>query len=235
MKIKYKYYQFNFVFLFIIGFVNGQQTGSPSFSGNFSSYNQVIDFKKMLTFNKINVRISAEKKFLFSKWDNKGIINDKFKIQSLNYSVYDDALAYKMSEDSIFLFDKSKVDKFIISTTLFERHYMGTELGSYYLQSIYKSNSLDISLLKHYYLQEIKKKADPLMLSQQNVEYKSEYEYYINQSIGYPSKIRLRKKDILPYFKKYEKQLLDYVSSNNLSFSKENDVVKMFVYLETLK
>ena len=185
-----------------------------------------LSFEKKLT-------PEARKKLLyFDHWEAKGIINGKYKIDHVNYSLHDDALVYKVAEDSLFLFDKQSVDHFSINHREFKRFYLGSDMGNKYLELLFKSHDKAIQLLKRQYITTGQGDVDPLMMKKTTLKITRNKSYYLVKEGGYPVKIRLTKKDILARFPKSKKALLDLAAEENLSFRKEEDVLKILANLD---
>ncbi len=160
------------------------------------------------------------------------MINSAHKINRINYSFYDEALVFKMSSDSIFLFDKASVDHFVINQKRFKKFYLGSILGNKYLELLYSAPNGKIQFLKRYYVSVRKADIDPLMFKKAKLDIARLSEYYLLKEKGIPIEIKLNKKELLKHFKKEANPLLRLAKEHKLSFRKEKDVIQLLTYLE---
>lgn len=160
--------------------------------------------------------------FLFSSWENSYIIESvngrKFSINNLNYNIKTTEIEAKFSKDSLFQFNKSDIGFIhvnnkqykIINNELYEMLFSGEKY------SLFKSFKV---LLR-------KGNLNPLTQVATADTYikKSDYFYMLNGAL---LELKLKKKDILYLMNDKEKEVKVFVSKNNLSYSEEEDVVKM--------
>ncbi|MEX0290163.1 MAG: hypothetical protein AB3N14_13725 [Flavobacteriaceae bacterium] len=202
-------------------------SGANSVRPNAYTNNELDRRLWTLSFEKKLSPEARKKLFYFDHWEAKGIINGKYKIDNVNYSLHDDALVYRVAKDSLFLFDKQSVDYFTINHKAFKRYYLGGDMGNVYLELLFKSSDENTQLLKRQYITTSQGDVDPLMMKKTTIKITRNKAYYLVRDGGYPVKIRLAKKDILARFPKRKKDLLEFASTENLSFRKEEDVLKI--------
>jgi hypothetical protein len=163
--------------------------------------------------------------FLFDSWNNFAsiYINNKKKIdlQNINFNTQNSTFISKISKDSIFTF--YYIDKVIINDRVFIQinNKFYENIASFNNSSLLKAYSLEIVPEKH--------KITNTIIGPGKYEIKSEY--FLNYN-GNLEKFKLRKKDILNKSNSRKNIVIRYVKNNKLSFSKEEDVIKIFNFLD---
>ncbi|NAS13555.1 hypothetical protein [Poritiphilus flavus] len=184
-----------------------------------------VAFKNYLTQNQ------REKLFYFDNWKNEAMINTKFRVKNVNYSFYDEALAYQISKDSIYLFDNTNIDHFAIGQKRFKKYYLGSQEGRKYLEVLYTSADGKLQLLKRTRISVSEGEVDPLMVKKNSLKIVRLSDHFLVRDGGTPTEIRLNKKSILGQFKDQKEQLVAHSKTHKLSFKKEEDLVQLLGYL----
>ncbi|WP_299523909.1 hypothetical protein, partial [uncultured Lutibacter sp.] len=66
------------------------------------------------------------------------------------------------------------------------------------------------------------------------LEFQDKITYYIKNADGLYTKVRLRKKDIMPVLDNHSKNLMSFIKAKKINFSKEDDVMKLVNYYYSL-
>jgi hypothetical protein len=160
--------------------------------------------------------------YLFNDWNSTGRVfcNNQqiFDVENLNFDVKNTRFVSKISNDSIFIFDN------IFKVNINGRNFVS--LKNKFYESLYSSNH-NFVFIKEYLL-----KIEPELHKITNTvigpgKYKIEDKYYVYKD-GEISKLNLNKKQILEILKKYKSEVLKYTKDYHLSFSDEEDVIKIF-------
>lgn len=166
--------------------------------------------------------------YLFEKWENNATIllnNEKYLIKNINYDALKDRFVSQISNDSVFVFyNLAKV--FILGKTFIEKD------NSYY--QILENTNTNNYFLKKYYIKEIKPEVHVIankVLKPGENKLMYNYYFYLNDNL---IEVKLKKKDILEVFKMKKDKIIDFVKNNNLSYTNEEDVVKIYKFYETL-
>ncbi len=172
------------------------------------------------------------KLFYFDNWNNEAMINTKFRVKNVNYSFYDEALAYQISTDSIYLFDSANIDHFSIGQKRFKKYYLGNQLGRQFLEVLYTSVDGKLQLLKRTRISVSEGEVDPLMVKKNTLKIVRLSDHYLLRDGGTPVEVKLGKKSILEQFKGQKQELIAFSKTHKLSFKKEEDLVKLLGYLK---
>jgi hypothetical protein len=148
---------------------------------------------------------------------------DKFSLLNLNYNVATKNLEFKISNDSVFQFDKRSIDHVIVAKNKYVMY--NNEL---FLQL---SDKDGIQLLKAFKITIQDAVFNPL--TQQNSKpkrylIKSEYKILKDNVLN---EFKLNKKSILNLFPDKKDIITQYVNKNKLSYSDEDDVKNIMNYL----
>lgn len=170
--------------------------------------------------------------YLFDDWNNKSKItinNKNYSLPNMNYNVEKNVFAFK-SKDSIYTFEDAVVEKALINNKFFKTINLNGINDIY--QVIYKGKNFEC--LKKYTLRLINASANP-MVNRNKSTIKKDYKYYILKDENLIN-FKLKKSSFfkMPEFKKYKKEILQFVKNNNLSFKKEKDIKFIFAYANKL-
>ena len=172
--------------------------------------------------------------YLFDEWENKGIIvvgNKRYVISNINFHISQDAIMSKIEEDSTFVFNFQGIDKILINNRVFKSFYNSSKVKNKVYEVIYENQ--EIALLKGYTVSLIEASPNPMVNRYINkIKRTSNYYIYKNGAI---QSFKLKKSNIQNLVSKEKTQKLEqYVKDNNLSYKKENNVIKMLNYISKL-
>lgn len=169
---------------------------------------------------------------LFKNWDNNAIVHtiDEviFKLDNINLNIKSNAFQTKTSKDSLFTFNLKNIRKIVINNKVYKSIYLNQK--NKICQIIYESNN--VSLIKGYELEVLEKSSDP-MANRPKSKYVLKESYFIKDSNGFRP-ITLKKKSILALFNDKSDLVGKYVKENKLSYKREKDLNKMFIYYDSL-
>ena len=165
--------------------------------------------------------------YLFNSWEGLfSVINmkgNRFDLLNLNYNISTKKLESKVSKDSVFQYDLKDIDKVKYLSKVYKVY--NEEL---FLQ-LFTSDSFEF--LKSFQVVIQEPVSNPLTqssLTPRRYVYKNEYKIFRN---GVVTDFKLNKKSLLNLFPDKIDLIKNYANSNKLSFSEENDVVKIFNYI----
>ncbi len=172
--------------------------------------------------------------YLFDNWSKKGqlvMVDDrKFSILGLNYDTKSDAFVVKVANDSIFMFDNSKLKEVKIGSQKFKK-YNAVDGKNTYLEVLAVSN--DIEFLKYH--------GKKLKLGNVNpLTQVSEPDTYIDFNKIYYKKateikeIKLIKKKFCNLFEDKANEIKKFISKNKISLKDERNLQKILNYHNTL-
>ena len=165
--------------------------------------------------------------FLYDNWKNNGQIflgERKFTVSNINYHISRGSFMTKIENDSIFIFDFDLVDKIKVNNTSFKRLYNPKEGKHVVYEFIYEGQNF--SLLKNYKLSVVEGSPNP-MVNRPKSKIKQHSSYYLlkNKVI---SDFQLKKSAVLGLVEGDKVAALkERADKYNLSFKKEEDVVKL--------
>ena len=176
--------------------------------------------------------------YLYESWDNSSKIFYKDKIYSintLNYNLYADRFEAKLSLDSVFALNPESVKKVILNNRVF-REYLEPEsqISGYYEEL---GDFEGYRLLRKYSVKVKDAPVNPLTnVKVSNDELvQSEVFYIIDLTTNNLNKIKLKKSDIEPLFKKEKLNSLNkFVKANHLKYNDTDDIGKIIRHYNTL-
>lgn len=207
-----------------------------------SLLSQIITANEYQTANSFNAEweknvtvLTAQKDifYLFKNWNNTSVIQDSnskgYIIKNMNYDILKDNFTSKVSNDSVYVFDKNSIKEVKINNKVF----------SIYNNNYYEvlSDNNEFSFLKQYKMQFKRGYEDPITREKKTDTYKVINNYFIlKKDSNSLNKVKLRKKDFFPLLTKNEKsKIIAFKKKKNLSFKKEDDIKQIMTYLKTLK
>ena len=217
--------EFIFIYLlFSIFFVKAQELEAQSTVGNVISMNDI--FTKHL-------KISGKEEitgnpFLFSNWDNVGVVYSEKKSYSykkLNYNILSDDIGTLKSKDSVLIFNKVKIDSFIVKNKRFRKYH------NWFYEVLYQGSK--ISLLKKYEVKIVEGMFNPIDGTKEKSRFKITDDYYIEKSSGIV-KFVPSKKIISGIFEDEMVMVKKFIKQNRLSLKKEKDLIDVFQFYNQL-
>lgn len=174
-------------------------------------------------------------KYLFDKWNNnvRFNVNEKeYSIESnVNYNIWDRSLELKLANDSVAKFDVLNFDYLSINNRKFKSFYHEKEDAVFELLA----EGDEYTFLKKHSLEVRRLEPDPLMQRKENVAFIKEEQYFILEEDDIIKPIKLKMKSLMTLFKNKESKIKEFIASNDLSYKKEEDVVKVLNYYNQLK
>jgi len=215
--------------LFVLSFfsiliTNAQTLEAQSTVGTVTSMNDI--FTKHLT-NSNNEEVLGNP-FLFQDWENIGVVyseGNTHSLKKLNYNIFSDDIGALKGKDFDLIYDKVKIDSFLINKKMFKKYYK-----SFY-EVIY--NGSKITLLKKYEVNIIEGMFNPIDGTKEKSRFKTTDDFYLkkgNEIVKYvPSK-----KAISNVFDEHSDLVKKFIKKNKLSLKKEKDLIQIFKYYDQL-
>jgi len=165
--------------------------------------------------------------YSYSNWDNKGVIfvdNKRYYLGNLNFNVTTNSFDSRIKREKFFSYKSSEIDSVTINNHMFKK-----VSNSFYEVLFETENNL---FLKKY---EIKYKAGSVSRLDGSIGKSTTaliYKYLIKSDDAIKM-ISLNKKSILGLLKsEFDKENLEtYVKTENLSYKKEEDTIKIFEFI----
>lgn len=165
--------------------------------------------------------------YSYSNWDNKGVIfvdNKRYYLGNLNFNVSTNSFDSRIKREKFFSYKSSEIDSVTINNHMFKK-----VSNSFYEVLFETENNL---FLKKY---EIKYKAGSVSRLDGSIGKSTTaliYKYLIKSDDAIKM-ISLNKKSILGLLKsEFDKENLEtYVKTENLSYKKEEDTIKIFEFI----
>lgn len=163
--------------------------------------------------------------YLFQNWNNQGVLyleDMKYHLSNMNFNITSNKFDSRISRVKNFAFNNSEIDSVIINNHLFKK------AGNIFCEVLYENEGFQF--LKKYdikYKEGVQNRLDGTfgkkkMLLMDNYLVKNNKDY---------KKIELNKKDILNLFDGDKETLEKFVSKEDLSYKKEEDIVKIFDFM----
>ncbi len=205
--------------------------------------NQVVDSNRLndLTRLRFSKQDEVEKIvkgsiYLFEDWDTSSVIevdSRKYLLKSVNYNILADQFQFKVSEDSIFVFDNTIIGQIKLNNRKFKQFYFGLDEGDKFCEVLFEGENS--SLIKRHGVKFDQAQPNPLMLKDITDKYVKTAKYYlIDNDTKTITSVKLKKKSLAAIFKGKSSDIESYVKNNKLSFKKENDLKKIFKYYNSL-
>jgi hypothetical protein len=209
---------------------------SPTFSrGDFSAVSDGVNLKAHYIISSNDVNNIEGTHYLFPEWKGKFKVytSEKFaySIESLNYDILSKDLETKISKDTIFKFDISKI--YLVDAEHSSYKFFTVNNKKELYQVFFSSNKIlflkgfDVGIIKGYF--------NPVTQQYEGKDkYKIYYKYLCKISNGEFSVIDLKKKSILKILGDKSKLVEKFASNSKLSFSSEHDLTEIFKYYDSL-
>ncbi|MFQ3369608.1 MAG: hypothetical protein ACI8PF_000907 [Flavobacteriaceae bacterium] len=224
-----------FLFTFTIASQNNASGSGGTLNENIAQLASGEQFGNSMMF--YNPKRQIDGKFhLFENWNNTAVIHtlsdDKFLVKRINLNLQRNSFESKMNDsDSIFSFTFNNIKKIVIGKAVYKNYYYNDDNRVY--QMLYDSDKY--KLLKGFEVKLITGSANP-MVNRPNDKYVRGENYFIMIE-GVISPIKLKKKSLyktLDLDKSNTSRLNMFVESNSLSLKKEEDIVKLLEYYNTI-
>ncbi|WP_340074431.1 hypothetical protein [Leptobacterium sp. I13] len=179
-------------------------------------------------------RVTEGDVYLFSKWEDAELYSKtgkKYKILGINYNVKNDRFEIKVAKDSVFVIAPNYIDYVDVNDVLYKKYDKSVNNLEGYYEIVYKGNKL--SLLKKHNVRLVKGKMNPLNGIVDPDKYYLYYDYYI-QKVDQVKEIILKEKTINKFLGNKIELINKYVKSNNLSYKKEKDIIRILEYYDSL-
>lgn len=171
---------------------------------------------------------------LFPSWNGQFTVitkkGDSRQLFNLNYNLQTKSLESFISKDSVFQYDIDQFD-YIIASNKKYKVLNDSQLNGL-IQEIY--NGQKIKLFNEIRIEVEQGVLNPMtqtMISEDKYVKVFNYYLYINNKY---TKIKLSKSDILKQLVDKKDALKEFASKNDLSFSKEDDVIKIMKHYDSL-
>ncbi|MFC4632887.1 hypothetical protein ACFO3O_03155 [Dokdonia ponticola] len=174
--------------------------------------------------------------YLFNSWNNKALIlttarEKPFELNgNINFNAKRNAFESKIDSKTIFTFDFTNIDKFIVNKRVFKNIYSPVDGGYRIFEVI--AESKDFEIYKDYSIDIREGNPNPL-LARANDKYIMKDSYYVKKGSSF-RKLKLKKSDILKAAGSKSSIVEQYAKDNNLDFKDERDVQKIVSYYMSL-
>ena len=206
--------------------VNGTDS-YDGYLGNPQEWSKIIGILGEFDDIEFNRRATDGTVYLFDNWENKGVVDvgeKRYVVTNLNYHIKRDEFMMKMEGDSTFIFDLLRIDKFLVNNREFTNIYDPVESKNKIYEVIYQDQKR--SLLKGYFVNYKEASPNPMVNRGRN-QIKQGHSYFMYEN-GKLHPFRLKKSKTLELVSTDEsKQLEEFIKTNDLSYRKENDMVKI--------
>ncbi len=171
---------------------------------------------------------------LFKSWMNIGEINvdqKKYKMLNINFNVETNKFETKVGNDSIFVFNISNIENIYVNKQKFQSFYFPKKSKNEIFEIIYDGD--DMKLIKGHEISIVYGDPDPAQVKKtQGKNYKISI-YYVKNGNSI-NKVVLKKKAILSLFGAKKTAVASYVKENKLSYKKDRDLNRIFIYHNSL-
>ena len=165
--------------------------------------------------------------YAFDSWDNEGIIfikDKQYSLGNLNFNVTTNKFNSRIKRDQLFLYNTANIDAISINNHLFKK------MGDSFYEVLYEDNG--DQLLKRY---DVKYKAGSVSRLNGSVGKPTvslEFRYLINSEEEIKM-IELTKKSIMNLMNNAQNMNIfeSFVESENLSYRKEDDTIRMIAFI----
>ncbi|MGB5384204.1 MAG: hypothetical protein WBN19_10145 [Lutimonas sp.] len=215
-----------FILLICISIADAQERKTP---GQVGSANDVVGgFFRKSSFA-VDGKVIEGSRFLLPNWQNQGEIYAQGKLlrlTNLNLDLSTDEFSQMKQNDSIFIFEKSRIDSVKINNRLFKPNQAGK------VDEIL-SEGENASLIKNYEVEIIEGMFNPTDGTTKPSRYKIIENYAVVQN-GIAKKVSLNKKNLADIFGNDKGAVEKYIKDNKLSYKDESDMIRVFNYYNTL-
>jgi len=231
-----KNYIFIYLFFGIFSSVGAQNTGGViGVTNDLNQYLNPMQSEGLYVSIKKSDQTRDESQYLFK--ENEGDFqiffnqNKGFSMKNMNYNINSNTLESIVSKDSIFEFDNDKID-FIKHSSKKYKFYNFNNSSQLYQELLVSEKIIFLKGFKLIHKDAFINPMTNALISEAKNEIIEKY--YCKISDKEFSQFDLKKKSVLILMGNKSSQIAKYVSESNLSYSLENDVIKIFNYYNTL-
>jgi hypothetical protein len=205
-------------------------TGNP---GEFSKIMGVLGEFDDITLGQKGIQGSV----MFFDKENKGklyVNNGKiYTIDNINYNIKTNQFQSRMKNDSIFIYKMDGLKRVVINNTDFSIMYNPVEKREKIYEVI--EPGVRISLVKDHIIKHQQASPNP-MVNRSSSKFIKKWKYYTVDNQNKIEPFKAKKKFLLGMIQDEgkRKKLKDYLSENKLSTKKDEDLKKIFKYLNAL-
>lgn len=221
-----KNYSFLSLLLFCSVFAFSQESSYLELKSSLNTRDTKLQAIGMWVRDKSSENIVTGSVYLFPNWTNQYSLvtkkGDSRKILNLNYNLITKKLESAMSKDSVFQFDLNQLDYVIQSNNKY-KVISDKQLNGLFLEVF---NGEKIKLFKEINIVVDKGVYNPLTDKKTDDKFAQTYSYYFLVNGKY-EKAKLGRNVILKYLNDDKKEIKEFVSKNNLSYTSDEDVRKI--------
>ncbi|MBT8258856.1 MAG: hypothetical protein KJO49_10325 [Bacteroidia bacterium] len=172
---------------------------------------------------------------LFENWENRAVLHvgeEKLVVSNINFHIDEEKFISQMNNDSTFVYDFKGIERIVVNDRPFISLYSSAD-GVNKVYEVIAEND-DLHLVKNYYVEVMTGSVNPMINRSRNkIKLKSKY-FVVNNGVVMPfNNKKSGFRSILPSDK--ANMLEKYAKSNKLSFRKDDDLKKMFSYLNSIQ
>ncbi len=215
-------------FILFIGLftAHAQERRTPAQVGNT---NDVINGFFRKSSSTVDGKVIEGSRFLLPNWENQGEIYAQgkvLKLTNLNLDLSTDEFSQRKQNDSIFIFEKARIDSVKINNRLFKPNQAGK------MDEILSEGKRAL-FIKSYEVEIIEGMFNPTDGTTKPSRYKIIENYAVVQG-GIPRKVSLNKKNLSELFGKDKGLIESFMKENKFSYKEESDMIRVFNYYNTL-
>jgi len=174
------------------------------------------------------IRDKNADQYMFPRWSNSGVIfvdNKMYGIGNINFNISTNSVDSRITQDKLFMFQSASVDSISINNHLFKK------VGTMFYEVLFENK--DNMLLKKYNVMNERVQRGRMGVIQGSGKTYIVTNYILMKPDNQRANIELNKKSVLQIFENDSDVLENYAKEENLSFRKEEDIVKMLKYLSS--
>ena len=215
-----------FILFICFTIANAQERRTP---GQVGSVNDVVGgfFRKSSVI--IDGKVIEGSRFLLPNWQNQGEIYSQgkvLKLTNINLDLSSDEFSQMKQNDSIFIFEKARIDSVKINNRLFKPNNAGK------IDEIL-SEGKKVRFIKSYDVDIIEGMFNPTDGTTKPSRYKIVGNYAVVED-GISKKVSLNKKALSDFFGNEKGAIEKYMKENKFSFKEESDMIRVFNHYNTL-
>lgn len=169
--------------------------------------------------------------YYYDNWDSVAMVylkeQGRYKIENANVNLFDNTLETLYDQGNVFTFDTANLLQIIIDKKIFRPLPIENELKL--LELFYNEG---VAIYKYYYISYSKSSPNPMVNRRTNKYIRNERFYLYKE--GELIKLKLTKNAFSKLFKTSnlsEDAIKDYISDNNLSLKKEDELIQVLNFL----
>lgn len=174
------------------------------------------------------IRDKNADQYMFPRWSNSGVIfvdNKMYGIGNINFNISTNSVDSRITQDKLFMFQSASVDSISINNHLFKK------VGTMFYEVLFENQ--DNMLLKKYDVKNERVERGRMGVVKGSGKTYIVTNYIVIKPDNQRANIELNKKSVLQIFENESDVLENYAKEENLSFRKEEDIVKMLKYLSS--